>query len=368
MIGDFQLALIGIAVLIIVCVVIFNRVQEKRYRDHADRAFRSDHPDVLFDAHDATAKPARLEPSLGDLPTPDDDVVLDEISSPQALAPHGNRAGIHPDIDTVALVLADTPVANDALQDFMQRAQRFSRPVIWEGLVDGIWVVLAPETDAQGDTRGVDMRELRVALQLADRRGAVDHEEIRRFQDLAQELAGAVSAVSQCEPADQAAARALALDAFCADNDIEIAVNVTGKNGATFAPTKVRGLAESSGMVCVPSGEYVFATHDRDVLFALRNMDASQPAGIGRGGAYLAGLTFALDLPRVHDGAAALKRMLALAAQFANVLGGEVVDDNKRPLTENGLAIIARTVDEIANKMVERGIAPGSPAAKRLFS
>lgn len=362
--SDFQIALIGIAVVVIIGVVVFNRIQERRFQKRAEKAFQAEHPDVLFHGEDAV-KPARLEPSLGELPVPDDTMILSDVASPDALAPRQGHAGIHPDIDTVSLVLADAPIAFATLKPLIERTQHFAKPVTWEGLVGGIWEVLAPDT-AGAHAEG--FREVRVALQLADRGGPVTHDEIQQFHEMARQLATATSAVSQSEPAEQALARAAELDAFCADTDLEIAVNVTGKDGTTFAPTKVRGLAESAGMVQVPSGEYVLADDEGDVLFSLRNMDSSQPAGIGRGGAYLAALTFALDLPRVGDGNAVLERMFAQAQHFAASLGGQVVDDNRKPLTGHGVRIIENTLDEIAAKMIERGIAPGSPAARRLFS
>src|SRR5471032_2493160 len=138
MISEFQTALIGIAALIIVGIVIFNHVQERRYREHAEKAFSSDHADVLFDASHAT-RPARLEPSLGALPVEEDDVVLDGVDSPDALAPQSAVTGIHPDIDCIGLVLADAPIAASMLTPLITRAKRLSKPVLWEGLVNGLW-------------------------------------------------------------------------------------------------------------------------------------------------------------------------------------------------------------------------------------
>ena len=365
MISEFQTALIGIAALIIVGIIIFNRVQERRYRKHAEKAFSSDHADVLFDASQAT-RPARLEPSLGALPVEDGGVVLDHVDSPDALAPQSAVTGIHPDIDCIGLVLADAPIGAAMLTPFITRAKRLGKPVLWEGLVGGLWQPI-PENQPYGAETG-DLRELRIALQLADRRGPATREEIQYFLDLVNEVAAAVSAVSQRVALDETLARAQALDALCAETDIEIAINIIGRNGATFAPTKVRGLAESAGMTPLPSDEYVLCDAGDAVLFALRNMDPAQPPGIGRGASYMTGLTFALDVPRVANGVATLDRMYALAGKFAAALIGEVVDDNRKPLTTFGLAIIKKTLTDIGVTMEKRGIVPGSPAATRLFA
>ena len=368
MISDFQLALIGIAALIIVGIVVFNYLQERRYRQRAEKAFYGDHPDVLIDASDLS-KPVRLEPSLGDIPTEPGDVVLDHLDAPDQLAPLNTAAGIDPNIDCIGLVLADTPIAHGLLTPFMARSRRLGKPVLWEQLVEGHWQRVADKPYPFG-TEPADFRELRIGLQLADRRGPATREEIQYFQDLVNEVATAVSAVTQRVPVDETLARASALDLFCADNDIEIAINIIGRDGSTFALAKVRALAESAGMIPLPSlsDEFVFCDDADSVVFTLRNMDPGQPAGAVRGAGYLTGLTLALDVPRVENGALQLDRVYALARQFATALGGEVVDDNRKPLTAAGAGMIKKTLGDIAIGMSEHGIAPGSPAAKRLFS
>ena len=48
MISDFQWVLVGIAVLIIVLVIVYNRWQEAKYKKLAEHAFSSNHRDVLL--------------------------------------------------------------------------------------------------------------------------------------------------------------------------------------------------------------------------------------------------------------------------------------------------------------------------------
>jgi hypothetical protein len=49
-------------------------------------------------------------------------------------------------------------------------------------------------------------------------------------------------------------------------------------------------------------------------------------------------------------------------------LGGQVVDDNRRPLTDGGIASIRRTLEEVLAAMEAHGIPAGSALARRLFS
>ena len=80
MIGDFQIALIGIVIAVILIVFGYNRWQESKHRRNVERAFADDRPDVLFDAPklDATASNnQRKEPQIGDLHGADADAYRD---------------------------------------------------------------------------------------------------------------------------------------------------------------------------------------------------------------------------------------------------------------------------------------------------
>ena len=367
MISDFQWALAGIAVLIIVLVIVYNRWQEAKYKKHAEHAFSSDHRDVLL--HDPGD---RVEPQLGKLPSmraADDDLMgfdsptVDEPIMPRS-ALDARQPGVNAEIDTVALLLADAPILPDQFWPTMEQSKHVSKRIIWEGLVGGLWQPI----DAQNADDREGFRELRAGLQLASRSGAADPNTLHAFNEMMIAFAQGIGAVSQREDVDRAAARAQMVDVFCADTDIEIAVNVVGKNGATFATTKVRGLAESNGWTARDSGEYEMRDELGHAVFILRNMSAEEPPGIRQAGAYLTGLTFALDVPRAAKPASVFERMMTLALRFADALQGDVVDDNRKPLTAKGRKVIADTIAGIAGEMQAKGVAPGSSAALRLYS
>lgn len=363
MINDFTLALLGAAAALIVAILIFNWWQERRHARTAERAFKADHPDVLFDSADAT-RPARLEPTLGELPLPEDDIIIPAPESVKTLAPrqHQPAEGINPKIDSVAVILAEAPVSADQLTGFVLSSQKLDRVVHWEALVQGLWEPL----DAALSSGTLGLKEIRVGLQLADRSGPTPKEKISEFMLLAEELAHEISAVSQREDVDEALERAQAVDAFCADTDIEIAISLVGRSGVTFAPTKVRGLLEASGLVALPSGEYSLQDEAGRPLFTVRNMEPTEPPAIIKTG-YLSGLSLALDVPHCHNGMLALERALALARQLSETLGGELVDDNRRPLNAHGIEAIRQAIRGIAAQMEHFGVPPGSPAAKRLY-
>ncbi|MBL8514753.1 MAG: hypothetical protein JNJ55_12255 [Betaproteobacteria bacterium] len=364
--SDLQIGLAIGAVVLALAVLGYNHWQEAKHKKSVERAFGNAgaaHQDVLMSE--------RVEPSIGNAnfsANPDDieeghrAPLTGTPTMPMAL-PGVDAPIIHGQIDTVALVLADTPLSIERIWPAIERTRGLSDEIRWEGLVNGVW---QPVDDNSDDDAAY--RELRVGLQLASRRGPTEPSTIRAFDRLIADFANEVGAVSQREDVAAAEKRALDVDKLCAESDIEIAINIVGKNGATFATTKVRGLAEAGGMMLMEMGEYAKRDDLGHVEFTLRNMNAQEPPGIKQAGAYLTGLTFALDVPRTLAPVGTFERMRTEALKFADTMGGEVVDDNKRPLTANGRKSIAATIAQIQDTMDAREIVPGSAAALRLYA
>ena len=273
-------------------------------------------------------------------------------------APGGPSAQISSRIDTVAVILADDPVMSEQLQPLLDALRSHATPIHVEGIVDEQW---HPVNSSPRHS----WRELRVGLQLASRAGPVGEDEVERFNHAIADFAAAVGAVSQREAPGAAAARARELDGFCAEADIEVAVNVVGQFGATFAIPRVKSLALENGLSEAGSGELVSFASDGTVEFAVRRFD---DANAKPHASYYTGLTFALDLPHVSSPAAALAGMVQVAEVFAQKLGGQLVDDNRRPLTEPGIASIRRSLEKIVGDMDAHGTPAGGALARRLFS
>ena len=359
--SDLQLALAAAGVVIVGGVLVYNVVQERRARGKAERDFGERPPDALLDT-----PPARREPTLGAMPEkapsparmPAPDETIPPIPSEELLGRGAPAAEVSSRIDTVAVILADDPVMSEQLQPLLDSLDSFGRPVHVEGIVDEQWHPI--ETSPRRS-----WRELRVGLQLADRRGPVSEDDIERFNRTIADFAAAVNAVSQREAPAAAAARARELDKFCADTDIEVAINVVGQFGATFAVPRVKSLALDNGFSETASGDLVHFMPDGYPGFLMRRFD---DANAKPGAAYYTGLTFALDLPQVPDAPLVLQEMVRLAQVFAKTLGGQLVDDNRKPLTEAGLASIRRSLEKIFHEMELHGIPAGGPLARRLFS
>ena len=356
---DLQLAMIGVGVALVGGVAIYNVVQERRVRKKAEKAFGERPPDALFAEE-------RREPVLGRIPKEDRvEPTLGRAEQARAPADAADlEAGVAPTaeistrIDTVAVILADDPVARDQLQPLLEALAGQATPVHVEGIVDEQWHPI--ETSPRSS-----WRELRVGLQLASRRGPLPEDAIEAFNRAVADFSASVGAVSQREAPSAAALRAAELDRFCAETDIEVAVNVVGTLGATFALARVKGLALEHGLSETADGDLLQFGTDGEVEFAVRPFGDAPANPQAR---YTNGITLALDVPKVSDAPTAFANMVHLAQAFAATLGGQLVDDNRKPLTEAGLASIRRSLESVFQSMEARGIPAGSALARRLFS
>ncbi len=181
-------------------------------------------------------------------------------------APGAPAAEVSSRIDTVAVILADDPIMSEQLQPLLDALASHRTPTHVEGIVDEQWHPI--DTSPRRS-----WRELRVGLQLANRDGAVPEDEIERFNRTIADFAATVNAVSQREAPSAAAARARDLDRFCAETDIEVAVNVVGQFGATFAIPRVKSLAMENGISETASGDLVLYGHDGQPVFTVRKLD-----------------------------------------------------------------------------------------------
>jgi FtsZ-interacting cell division protein ZipA len=355
--SDLQLALIAFGIALVVAVVIYNAAQERRARRKAEEDFGERAPDALFDK-----APARREPTLGPMPdapaaaarNPAPDETLPPRRAEELDAASAPAAEVSSRIDTVAVILADDPVMSEQLQPLLEALASHMAQTHVEGIVDEQWHPI--DTSPRRS-----WRELRVGMQLASRDGPLVEDEIERFNRNIADFAAAVNAVSQRESPAAAAARAREIDKFCADTDIEVVVNVVGQFGATFAIPRVKSLALENGLSETAGGELVRYGPDGQPAFAIRPLEDGK-------GHYYTGLCFALDLPRVADAPLVLAEMVRVAQLFAATLGGQLVDDNRKPLTDAGLASIRRSLEKIFHEMEAHGIPAGGALARRLYS
>jgi hypothetical protein len=397
---SLQLGLIAGGIALVVAVLVYNWVQERRVRRRIDEAFGK--PGRAAPERPPGAPAKRVEPTIaggqtadavpenppGDVSSAAGDAdyepplaiqqrVASDLGVPQpapALTPlpaqpvamkpaAAERAAPQPDPDIECIVTLQPvrPVAAGALAAALHA--RLGKPLRWFGrrAADAPWELL------RADTAG-DFRELAGCLLLADRSGAASRPLLDAFLRVIGELAPTLPAAFVAPDSAVAAARAETLDRICADLDVQIGLTVLKSAPATIAGTRLRGVAEAAGFRLAESGVFEWVQEDTGaVLYALQNHRPEPFTAESLRATVTPGVVFLLDVPRVADPVRVFDQMKLAAKRMAQTLDATVVDDNRRPLDDAALGAICEQVRATAAALRHVHIDPGSPRALALF-
>lgn len=378
--SDLQISLIIIGAVVITGVVIFNRVQLARYHHRIQNVFRREHDDVLLGEEPRPVSASeRIEPQFGDetLPLPEEDAAA--FSEPPADPPLPDAAPLQKEtsvqkktvsfdsaIDYIADIHSGSPISHEKLMELLQQKFDFGKPARWFGLQseEQAWEEITPDTIS---TRNGYIR-LKGCLQLADRSGPVSEINLSRFRDMVEDFAAQIMAEVECSDIADAYARAVELDRFCADVDVIMGINIISKDGGAFIGTKIRALAEASGFRLESEGVFRYRDGEtNEILFSLGNFESAPFLPANMRTLTTRGITFLLDVPRVANGERVFDQMAHIARLFSSTLNGILVDDNRVPLSDNGIKRSRQQLADIQSAMAAHNIAAGSKMALQLF-
>lgn len=405
--SDLQIWLSVIGAAIVVAVLVFNWTQERRFRNQADSAFHAPMGDPLLNEpvglHDRLNRrePALREPAF-DLDDDSDIAGLDEpglaidddIELAESLAePHAPETGPRPasipspgrpvpaptpSRPATPVVVAPAPydelieyriridsegVLANVFADAFTQARTLGKVVRWFGLPVG-----AAEWEDVQPWRDVHYEQVVITLQLADRNGGAQEEQLTALCELLESVAQTHGLRIACDNVVAALERAQAIDRFCVDVDVLIGLNVVARGEGTVNLSRIVREAESSNMVLGVDGVFQLLDSRGEPLFALCNHDAEPFSATAADGQTSQGVTLQFDVPRVPDGLKVFDGMVAFGRTLANEVGGILVDDNLRPLTDAGIEKIRVQLTQIYERMEARGVPSGSRRALRLFS
>lgn len=390
--SDLQLSLIIIGIIVIAGVVVFNWIQQQRYRRKVQAAFDHKHDDILLDEYDTEDAFQRIEPRFNKTTpeVPADtfapmDAPVGEIKKTSSVplmsgAAHASlghiSSGTHASTSSPLLdfdsntnyiinIRSYALIANTYIAKLLQRKFDFGKTVVWLGQQDSNapWEEITTESNVESD----GYNHLKGCLQLADRAGPISEVNLSKFRDLVLEFASQVHAVAECPDIVATHDKAVKLDRFCADVDVMIGINIISKDEGAFVGTKIRALAEASGFRLEPEGVFKYRDDSGNVLFTLSNYESSPFVPENMKSLTTHGVTFLLDVPRVAQGERVFDQMAHLAKIFSNTLGGIMVDDNRVPLSDSGIQRSKQQLIEIQASMKRNHINAGSSSALRLF-
>jgi len=398
--STLQLGLIVAGVLLVIGVIVYNQWQERRLK-------RRTTPDTPVDLRGSRAA-ERVEPTLaattvasatGDsvpafrsgadtatdfeppvevIAAPADDReahALDshasiDVATPVAhasLAPSRAQTGRQPsmpdhEIECLIPLQPAAPVPVTAIAGGLNA--RIGKAVRWFGRADARsdWQRLVADTPGR-------FGEIVACLLLADRNGAASRAQIDTFVRVVGDIAPTLPAAFSPPDVAQEVARAESLDRLCAELDVQIGLTVQKPDSGSIAGTRLRGVAEAAGFRLAPGGRFEYAHEETGaVLYTLQNLRPDPFTVESLRLTATNGVVFLLDVARTADPVRTFDQMKLAAKRMAKTLGGELVDDNHRPLDDAAFAVIREQVDGAADALRGVHIEPGSARALALFS
>lgn len=355
---ELQASLMAIGGTIVVGVITYNKWQEYKAKKSVQKAFSSEHDDVLMNPGTGEA---RHEPSFGSkLSASPSDSPLEGVKASDSTEGTGQATAVPQrelpvdDLIDCAIALAlGAPVRGEKILPKLQAFRHVgSKPVHFIGQRDdGAW-----EPIAHGGT----YHALRAGVQLANRNSPLNEIEYSELIARLRQISDEIDAEPEVPDMADVMTSARALHQFVAEYDAQLSVNVQTK-GAPWAINTLLSALERQGFDLRPDGRLVMPDGDGGILFSLSTNVTLAAETTSR-------LTLLLDVPRVAPLRDGFGAMIACAKMLASRLDGNVVDDSSQPLSDASLAEIAEQVGSFYNQMEAANIPAGSTRALRLFS
>lgn len=355
---DLQASLMVIGGSIVIAVISYNKWQEYKARKTVQRAFSSEHDDVLMRAGGAEAAAQRMEPSFSALaaeaeaaPPVEDKAEVQQAANDAVSAP-ARELPVDEVIDCAIPFVLEAPIRGEKVLPKLQNLRHVgSKPVHFIGQrEDGNWDAVA---------HGGIYYGLNAGVQLANRAGALNELEYSELITQLRQIGDEVEAEPNVPDMSEVMASARALHKFITEYDAQLSVNVRS-NGAPWAINTLLSALERQGFDLRPDGRLVMPDGDGGLLFSLTTNVTLAAETTQR-------LTLLLDVPCVAPLRDGFGAMIACARMLASRLDGTVVDDGNQPLSEAALKEIAEQVDTFYHQMEAANMPAGSTRALRLF-
>ncbi|PXX37589.1 cell division protein FtsZ [Burkholderia sp. MS455] len=334
-----------------------------------DGAAPADMPaDLQAEATGADLSPESVEPAAREeaVPASAQEAAAEPAESSEPVLPAATTISSTPPaivdrrIDCIVPIRLAGPLPGDKILPAAQRLRRAgSKPVHIEGKPEGgQWELLQ---------NGVRYEELRAAAQLANRSGALNELEFSEFVTGVQQFADTIDGAPEFPDMMETVAMARELDAFAAQCDAQLSINVMS-DGAPWSANYVQAVASQDGLLLSRDGtRFVKLDAKQNPVFMLQFGDTNflRDDLTYKGGNMI---TLVLDVPVAEEDILPFRLMCDYAKSLSERIGARVVDDSRRPLPESTLLAIEQQLMKLYAKLEEAGIPAGSPVTRRLFS
>lgn len=380
--SELQISLLGIGIVVVLAMYVYSAWQQRQYRRKFGAKFKPEREDALYQS--SPENPVTEDSATE---TPIDELLSEPSAIPLAATAEQEFSGealpggplpresqrlhavdgvctlLDEATDYIAVLSLKFPTGAHALDTLWQQRFDFGKNVHACGLnvASGAWEKVIAESP-------LSYSAFKLALQLADRSGAVSEGRLGDFRELARNIATQIGAEAELPDVAAASARAQELDAFCAEVDQMIGLNILPGGERQMSGAEVARIAALHGFSLQVDGSFHLLDEAGQTRFSLANFDSIPFQHHTINQMRINGLTALLDVPRVEQPAHCFDEMALLTRQLAMDLHAAVVDDHRVALGEASIAKIREQVAAIESRMLSGRVTPGSAQARRLFS
>lgn len=391
---DLQMTLIAAGGVFVAGVISYNKWQEYKARKSVERAFASDHDDVLMRSGEtplergpverqepvldlgaeSSLAPLDLEPGESKL---DAAAPVEQPTAPvEPAAPSGPRtpttiaslapAGLPPSvppaelaeslvdplIDCIIPLNFEGALRGDKILPALSTLRRVgNKPIHYVGFaVSGDWEPIV---------HGGVYTKLQAGVQMATRTTALNEIEYSELVTRLRAVADEIGAEPEVPDMIEVMSEARTLHRFVAGHDAQLGVNLAA-NGAPWAISTLIQALENQGFDVRPDGRFSMPDGEGGVLYTLST-------NVTLGADTTNRLTLLLDVPCVAPSRDGFGAMVKAARELTTRLDATIVDDFEQPLLDPALEEIKGQVAEFYQEMEASDIPAGSTRALRLF-
>ncbi len=366
-------SLVTIGGIFIFGVILYNQWQEYQAKKRVDRAFSSEHDDVLMtpETNGPNADGKRHEPSfINDKKSALDSDHSASQSTIQSVSQEAENVEETPvlpkelpvdeGIDCVIPMMLEEAVRGDRIITLFQALRHVGNKAVHSigQNLDGSWEVV---------TRERMYTALRVGVQLASRSKVLNELEFSELVTRLRQVGDELSAEPDVPDMAAVITEARRLHQFIVDHDVRLSVNVHS-NSAPWEIDALSMVLEKQGFTLrADRADDNFWMPDGHVGFLFSLNTNAAPSDSSNNATTLR-LTLLLDVPRVASQKDGFGAMIACAQFLARQLDGTIVDDGNQVLPDAALEEIAQQVLAFYDDMQKWNIPAGSTRALRLFS
>lgn len=323
----------------IAAMIGYNWWQDFKLRRQASERFGANSEDPLL-------KGDRLEPGMA----------LEEPADDEGLAPSVNEPATECDnrLFSHFYVQFDESVAPDLIRPLMDKLEHVNRKaVVFSVSPDDVATEIPQWFDAR--TYAGQIRQLKLSLQLANRKGALTSIEFSEVVNSLRQVAEAYKGHLEFSEMKEVVSKAETLDKAAAALDTVVGLHCMMPEEVEESIVVDR--LATSGWIR-KGKQWRLSTEGGDELSAMVVHEAP--------GKRL--LSFSIDVPNSVDPIKALGEIVTLCHSLNQEYGAPLMDDSGQVLSTEAIQGIYEQLTERVNNLVDSGFAPGSAVAKILFA